>query len=108
MAVDLFCYSSLKPESVRQALTMIKKQHPEFFLSKYLIGDVVDLKLNNNYYDLVVLDIANDHGMRAACSFLISLNDKREAALLSTVVEIVKSSLGEENTLILINNETRQ
>lgn len=46
--------------------------------------------------------------MRASCLFLIYLNDKSAAGLLPKVETIIKNALGDNNVLILFNNEERR
>lgn len=87
---------------------MVAAQHPGLFNQSFLISTVTDLRNPENYYDAVGVEIALEHGLHANCSFLVSLNEKSVANLLSTVEMIIKNVLGNSNVLILFNNEERR
>ena len=104
-AIDLFCYSSLPPEEVKEILGLMALQQPGMFAEKFLISKVKDLRNTENYYDSVAVEIALEYGLHASCSFLVSLNDKSVADLLPVVEEIIKNAFGNRNVIILFNNE---
>jgi hypothetical protein len=108
MAISLFCYSSRAADDVKGILDLLTVQHPGLFAEKFLISRVDDLKNPTIYSDSVSVEIALEHDMRASCLFLVDLNDKSAADLLSTVEAIIKNALGDSNVLILFNNEERR
>lgn len=105
MSIDLFCYSALAPEEVKEILDLIALQQPELFAKRFFISKVKDLRNTDNYYDSVAVEIALEYGLRASCSFLVSLNDKSVADLLPVVEKIIKNAFGNSNVTILFNNE---
>lgn len=105
MAIDLFCYSSLSPEEAREILDLVALQHPGIFTKRFLISEITDLRNPESYYASVEVEIALEHGMCASCSFLVSLNDKSVADLLSVVEMVIKNAFGNSNVIILFNNE---
>ena len=113
MAISLFCYSSLLPEETQGILDLINNRHPEIFKERCLIFRARDLRGADNlrdadsYYHSVLIDIALEHGLKATCLFLVAINDKSAVGLISRVVEIIKTALGECNVVILFNNEGR-
>ena len=108
MSIDLVCYSSLPPTDVKGILDLVTAKHQGLFVERFLISKVKDLRNTDNYYDSVAVDIALEHSLNASCSFMVSLNDKNAADLLSTVEAIIKNALGDSNVLILFNNEERR
>ena len=78
------------------------------FTDRFLISEVRDLTNPENYSASVEVEIALEHGLKASCSFMVSLNDKSVADLLSVVEMIIKNALGDSNVLILFNNEERR
>jgi hypothetical protein len=108
MSISLFCYSSRAAEEVEIVLDLLSVQHSGLFAEKFLISSVDDLKNPTTYSDSVSVEIALEHGTRASCLFLVALNDKSAANLLSTVEAIIKNALGDDNLLILFNNEDRR
>ncbi len=108
MAISLFCYSSRAADDVKGILDLLTVQHRGLFAERFLISWVKDLRDTDDYYDSVAVEIALEHDMRASCLFLVDLNDKSAANLLSTVEAIIKNALGDSNVLILFNNEERR
>ncbi|MDA8444592.1 hypothetical protein [Paracidovorax valerianellae] len=100
MAIDLFCYSSLAPADAQQIIDSIVSGNDEVFAGNFVIYRVDDLRNAVDYYDLVSLEIALEHGIKAACGFMIHLSNKDSAHMVPTVLKIVKSAFGKENIVI--------
>ena len=98
MAIDLFCYSTRSAEELRISLAGISAAHPQLFSSKFLIRSVRDA-------DELDREIAFEHGLLPRSKFLISLNDKSAAASVKDIPLLLKTALGENQILVLFENE---
>ncbi|WP_143042954.1 MSC_0623 family F1-like ATPase-associated protein [Variovorax sp. NFACC27] len=108
MAIDLFCYSALEPDVVKEKLEAGVQARQDLFANKFLISFVKDLRTSKEYYDLVEVEIAQENGLSALCSFIVSLNDKNASNLLPEAEEFIRNLLGEKDVLLLLNNEERR
>ena len=100
MAIDLFCYTSLNVTDTKDIIDVIFQDHPEIFPSKYFISDV-------EIAHEISKEIANDYGFPNACStFLVSLNDKTLSVSTSSIADIFRHYMGNDNIIILHENET--
>lgn len=108
MSIDLVCYSSLPTGVAKEILELMAARHRGMFAKRFLISDVRDLTHPNDYATSVGVEIAFEHGLKACCSFLVSLNDKSAADLMSAVEVIIKCAFGDANVLLLFNNEERR
>jgi hypothetical protein len=98
---SLFCYVSVPCTEVQLITDRLRSQHRDLFESRFLIYPVKNVTL-------VGKEIALEHGFVAQCLFLVGLNDKSASSLLSQVERQIKETLGDENVLILFNNEQRR
>jgi hypothetical protein len=48
LAIDLFCYSSLPPEEVKEILDLMALQQPGMFTERFFISKVKDLRNTEN------------------------------------------------------------
>ena len=94
MAIDLFCYSSLPPNEVKGALSLMAAQHQGLFHSRFLISEVGEA-------NPVHKEVSLEYGLAANCEFIVSLNDKSAADLVPTAMAIVKCTLGDGNVIVL-------
>lgn len=106
MAIDLFLYSSLTPEKSQEIMKFVVKDNEEVFDENFIVYAPKDLRNSSEYYDLVSLDIALEYGLSAACTFMISLNNKSAAHLVPVVLEVVKSAFGKNNIVITSDGGT--
>lgn len=101
MAIDLFCHSSMDLPQVQKILTLLKSEHENLFLDKFLIGDA---KLSNQ----IKKEAALEHGLQARSFFLVGVNDKNATNLLPIVITILKKAIGDSNLVIMLNDESRR
>ena len=101
MAIDLFCYVSKPSADVQAAVNLMANQHQDLFSSRFLISRVSEANQAHK-------EIALEHGLDAKCVFLVRLNDKSAAELLTSVEAIIKSALGDDSVVILFDNEIRR
>jgi len=99
MAMDLFCYSSKTFIEVREIMELAADQHKELFATKFLISPAREA-------GAVQREIALEHGLHAKSIFLIRYNDKSSLDLSSVVIDVVKKELGNNDVVILFENET--
>ncbi len=93
MAVDLFCYSSLKPEEAARALELMASQHPGLFYERFLISSADEP-------GDIQKEIALEHGLAASSGFVVSLREKCAADLVPTALAIIRSAFGEGGVII--------
>lgn len=98
MAIELFCYVSKDEQEAKEALDVMTDSHRGLFTSRYLIS-----KLRR--VTGVEQEIAHEFGIEARFIFLVSLNEKNAADLMSTVIMLIKNIFGSQEVLILFNNE---
>jgi hypothetical protein len=84
---------------------MVEK-YPEIFSHKYLIYE--PHAILDDYYDECSKETAQKFGLTAQSLFLVHYNDKTALDLAPMVINIIKNSFGEDNILILFENETRK
>ena len=99
MAIDLFCYTTDSSVAVKQMVDVLKKKHQGLFFERFLISEVRDVTAAGK-------QIALDFGLAPKCLFLVRLNDKSAADLISTVTFVLKTAFGIEKLLILHEGET--
>jgi hypothetical protein len=101
MAIDLFCYVSGPLSGVQSIVNLMSTQHQGLFSTRFLISEVWEANETQK-------EIALEHGLGASCVFLIRLNDKSAADLLSEVELVVRNAFGDNDVVILFNNETQR
>jgi len=99
MSIDLFCYVSVPTIDVQATIDLMEEKHAGLFKHKFLISKVCDT-------GDVQKEIAKEFGLDANCRFLVSLNDKSATDLLPTVESLIKNLFGNDNVIILLQNET--
>ena len=99
MAIDLFCYVTETSDAVRKTLDAIQETHQGLFFERFLISEV-------HAVTPVEEDIALDFGLIARCLFLVRLNEKEAADLISTVTYILKVEFGASKLIVLHEGET--
>jgi hypothetical protein len=97
MAVDLSCYSALGVGDTESALQVVKAKDSKLFGHKFLISNVRGSTATHK-------EIALEHGTHAKSFFLVSLNDKSAAPLVSHVADEIRAAFGAANVLILHGN----
>jgi hypothetical protein len=107
MAVDLFCYSSLPIEHVAKAIDSLVVQHPGLFYRKNSVREARFIIYEVSEASDIDKEIALEHGLNAACEFMISLNDKSASDLVRTVLFLVRTVLGAENVIIMSDGALR-
>jgi len=100
MSVDLFCYTSDGAENANRSIRALHIKNVDLFSKKFLISEPKDI-------DEIERGIALDYNFLAKSIFLLHLNDKSSADLVTVVVETVKNEFGEGNILMLHNNDIR-
>jgi len=100
MAIALFCYTSRPKGEVETALTLLSSRHPELFSKKFLLSEVREAKP-------VHQEIAGEYGLRAQAMFLVDVNDKSAAGQVADVADTLREALGQEQILVLWENERR-
>jgi hypothetical protein len=98
VSIDLFCYTPEPPEVTREKIKLMSLDYPEFFQNKFFIFDTAAVRENQR---LIVLE----HGMITKSIFLIHLNEKMSANLVTEVAEALRNTFGKENILVLHNND---
>ncbi len=98
MAVDLFCYAVETPQAVETKLARLAAHHPDLFSNRFLISKVL---VPNSAHK----DIARGYGLSTESLFIVSLNDKNSADLLTAASGIIKDFFGKNEVIILNGNE---
>jgi len=98
MAIALFCYSTYSIDELACHIGALAVGNESLFLDKFIISRPRSI-------DEIDLEIARENGLTARSNCLISLNDKRAAALIPTVAALVKATLGEKNVVVLFEGE---
>ena len=98
MAMNLFCYSSKSPSALQEIVDFIVNQHKEIFEKRFLVSSV---RVANSVHK----EIALDYGFHANSFFLVNYNDKSGFIPSSTVVDLIKKSIGINDVLVLFENE---
>jgi hypothetical protein len=101
MAIDLVCYASKPLSEVDKMLDCISTEHLDLFSSQFLISKVFET-------NEIQKEITLEYGLHASCWFLVRLNDKSVAGLLSSVEVILKNAMGDNNVVIFLNDEIRR
>ncbi|MEN5182075.1 hypothetical protein ABE501_20165 [Comamonas testosteroni] len=101
MAVDIYFFSSLEVEEVQAKIDLLRTQHQGLFFNRFIIYDAD--RVNDTEKE-----IALENKMMAKSQFMISLNDKSAADLVSTVLLLVRLALGPANVIAVSNGVLRK
>lgn len=99
MAIDLFCYAETSPAATKSMLDALVRDQADLFKNKFTTSEP-------RSPTALQLEIANEHGVRASSLFLVHLQDKQAAGLIANVAEAIKSAFGEDNVVVLFENES--
>ena len=99
MTLDLSCYASDSLEEVTKTLETIRKIHSGLFDERFLLSHVWAA-------NSVHKEIAVEHGLKAECLFLVTLNMQEFAELIPTVAFVLKNSFGPQKLIVLYQNDT--
>lgn len=98
MAINLFCYSSCSKAEAQSLIDAIEKTHPDLFFKKF------DVSTANNM-DEKHCEIVRDFNFVAHSFFLILLADKNAVSEIDRVAFVMKERFGDENLIVLFENE---
>lgn len=100
MALDLFCYCSQSPTIAEPIRSRAAKTLEDDFGDGLIVYEVKEA-------NVVHREIAGELGLQAASRFLVSINDKAALATrVMDIVKILKLFFGDENIIVLLNNES--
>lgn len=115
MAIDITCYTKIETNVLQSKLDLIKFNH--LFSLSYIMYDAHNI-LNNQQIELIddrterynqetKLLIAEEFGLKEPKSyFMISVNDKSFPEMnTSEIADLLRTELGKENIIILLNGE---
>lgn len=117
MAIDITCYTKLETNVLQSKLDSIKFKFNHLFSLSYIMYDAHNI-LNNQQIELIddrterynqetKLLIAEEFGLKEPKSyFMISVNDKSFPEMnTSEIADLLRTELGKENIIILLNGE---
>jgi hypothetical protein len=100
MAIDLFCYVVQNEENSQEIISRLQANYADL-LTKYFVFS------RPRQASSIGKEIASEYGFNAVSRFLLSLNLKKEVIRTKEAEGILKAAFGEDNILILWQNETR-
>ncbi len=100
MAIDLFCYVVQDEHDAQEIITRLQTTHVDL-LTRYFIFSSPE-KVSQ-----IGKEIASEYDFNVVSRFLLSLNVKKEIARMKEAEDILKSAFGENNILILWENELK-
>lgn len=117
MAIDITCYTTLDAELLNKKISKVKSNYKDIFDKSYIIylaSPILERKQlefisdKQKRYSLESkLLIAEEFGLEGARSyFMVSVNDKSFPEMnTSEIADLLRSELGKENIIVLLNNE---
>ena len=100
MAIDLFCYVNKNKQDASEIISRLQRSYVDLLTVSYVFSHPTEVST-------IGKEIASDYGFNATFQFLLSLNVKSEIARMREAENILKSAFGEENILILWENELK-
>ncbi|OCG78412.1 hypothetical protein A9G42_03080 [Gilliamella sp. Nev6-6] len=117
MAIDITCYTKLDKEFLNKKINKIKTKYNNIFDRSYVIYLALPV-LEREQLELISdeqkrysqeskLLIAEEFGLKGARSyFMVSVNDKSFPEMnTSEIADLLRSELGNENIIVLLNGE---
>lgn len=118
MAIDIICYTKLSVDLLQAKLDIIKSNYNYIFERSYIVYTAHDVP-NREQLELIddrvekynketKLLISEEFGLKNAKSyFMVSVNDKSFPELnTSEIADLLRKELGNENIIVLLDNET--
>lgn len=99
MSIGLFCYVAEPVSTVDSVLSEARAQHEDLFASKFLISSAREATAMHK-------EIASEYGVEAQTFFLVTLNEKKSADLITSVANLFRKMLFKNSVLILLENES--
>jgi hypothetical protein len=100
MAIDLFCYLAENHGEAQEKILRLRDEHSDLFPGYFWLSDAMEVSA-------IGKKIASEYGFNACSRFLMHLNRKDQADRMEEVENIVRNVFGEENILILWENELK-
>jgi hypothetical protein len=101
MSIDVICHTNINVAETNDIIDLLENKFPDIFEQKYLIFQA---KSSGE----VDKEITSEYNFNAISTFVVRYNDKTALDLEPLVLNIIKSYFGEDNILILFENETRK
>lgn len=98
MAIDLFCYSSMKPEDSQKEIDLAKKSRPDTFIKDFSLS-------NASAASKFQISVAEEFGLTANSLFLVRVKNKEKIHKTTEVTSTLKEIFGNEKIIILWENE---
>jgi hypothetical protein len=100
MAIDLFCYLAENQSEAQEKILRLRDEHSDLFPGYFWPSEAMEISA-------IGKEIASAYGFDAASRFLMHLGRKDQVDRMEEVEKIVKNVFGEENILILFENESK-
>ncbi len=98
MAITLFCYTTYHPNELELRLADLLAAGEGLFQEKFHVSQAYAV-------DDFDQDTAAEYGLLARSRYLIALNDKSAAHLVQHIPALVKTVFGENDVIVLYENE---
>lgn len=98
MSIDLRCYTTLSVAELQKKLDVFVAKHPEIFPEHYILYRAKEL----GPFDK---EISNEFGLDPESYFYISVSNKLLEICTNEIASLVKSELGKNNVIVLLNGE---
>lgn len=98
MSIDLRCYTKLTVPELQAKLDMFRARNPHVFPECYVLYKATPL----GPFDK---EISNEFGLDPESFFRIHINDKKFKISTEHMADMVRSELGNESVIVLLNGE---
>lgn len=98
MAIDLTCFTTLAVPDLQHELDRFQRRHSHVFPAHYVLYKAHSL-------DRFDKEISNEYGLDSKSYFMVAVNNKALEISTDEMASMIKSELGKENVIILLNGE---
>jgi len=99
LAIDLFCYAATPPSAAKSTLDDLINSQVTLFKNQFTASEP-------RAPSPLQAEIAGEHGLCAASLFLVHLQDKQAAGLVTRLADAIKAAFGPDQVVVLFENET--